>query len=79
MTREQDQANARRWIAQWRSASDELAEQKRRELAAMTDEEAMAISEMLLAMADPATLPPERWTYSGLVEQQRIFHRRRSE
>ncbi len=66
--------NARRWMQQWRVAAKELPLRKAAELAALTDEQALAATEALLSLATP---PPERG--SGLVEQQRLFQLWRSE
>ena len=43
----------------------------------MSDQDALAASEALLAMALVIPLKPERITDSGLVQQQALFHRRR--
>ena len=61
-------------MAQWRSAEVALYEQKFLELQAMTEEEALRISNMLLWFALEGYRNPAREAYSGLVEQQRIFH-----
>ena len=42
----------------------------------MTDEQALAASEAVLALADPSKLSPHRRNISGLVEQQALFHSR---
>jgi len=62
------------WMAQWRAAETALLEQKFRELLAMTDEDALRISNMLLRLVFDHYRSPERQTHSGLVEQQRLFH-----
>jgi len=67
----------RTWAAQWREAGKALAEQRARELATMTDEEALAASEAVLALAALAPLDPRRLEASGLVEQQALLHRHR--
>jgi hypothetical protein len=69
-------AEQRRWIAQWRAAGDALRAQRARELAALSDEEALAAAETLLTVADAAGLPPVQRTSSGLVQQQALFHRK---
>lgn len=48
-------ADLNKWIQQWRVAERGLREQKRRELAAMTDEEARQLTQELLSLA--ATIP----------------------
>jgi len=65
-------------MVQWRAATSALAEQRRRELISLTPEQAMAAVEALLALASPAQLGVGRRTHSGLVEQQRLLHRRDS-
>lgn len=65
----------RRWLQQWRAAASALAEQKADELASLTEFEARKATLDLLALAEMAPLPSERLHNSGLVEQQRIFHR----
>ena len=66
-------AQAAEWMAQWRAAGPALAEVHRRELAEMTDEQALAASEAFLALATTVPLPEARLRSSGLVEQQRLF------
>lgn len=65
----------RRWVAQWRFAAIELPRQKRRELRALTEKEAIATADMLLDMKSNGWSPPERRVSSGFVEQQRLFAR----
>jgi len=65
---------AKAWMNQWRSAAVALAEQRRRELAALTPEEALEASEDLLSLELDVELRPSRWSSSGLVEQQALFH-----
>lgn len=67
-------ADAKRWAAQWREAASMLADERRRELRAMSPAEALRVADELLALADPASLPRHRITWSGLVEQQALFH-----
>jgi len=67
----------KKWMAQWRSAEVALLEVKREELRALSDEEAQAACDLLLANADEFYVPPQMRTSSGLVEQQRIFMRAR--
>jgi hypothetical protein len=50
---------------------------KREELRALTDEEAVAVCDVLLENADEFYVNPRMKTSSGLVEQQRIFLRAR--
>lgn len=66
------------WLAQWREAGAALAEQRARELAAMTEEEALAAADAVLGLAALAPLAPERRLTSGLIDQQELLHRRRT-
>lgn len=68
---------AQRWLAQWRAAGPALAEVRRRELRALTDEEALRAADALLSLAESMPLASERQTTSGLVAQQALFHGRR--
>ncbi len=67
---------ANQWLRQWKSAGPALAEVRKRELRELTDEEALRASEAVLSIPAPP-VSPERWTTSGLVEQQAWFHRLR--
>jgi hypothetical protein len=71
-----DATAQRQWLEQWKQAGKALEEQRRTELRSLTAERALAASEALLALAAPARLSAKRRSYSGLVEQQRLFHRR---
>jgi len=63
----------KRWADTWESAGRALKALRRRELQAMTDEQAKAAALDLLNMPIPEGLPARRG--SGLVEQQRRFSR----
>ncbi len=65
-----------RWSEQWRAAGQALRAQRERELASLSDDEALAAAEMLLTVAAAVGLPPVQRTSSGLVQQQALFHRR---
>jgi 2-hydroxychromene-2-carboxylate isomerase len=69
-------AEQRRWIVKWQEARAALRAQRAAELAAMSDEQALAAAETLLTVADAAGLPPVQRTTSGLVQQQALFHRK---
>jgi hypothetical protein len=58
--------------------SSVLEEQRWRELSLLDDATALEASDALIAAALEVPLPPSRRTWSGLVEQQDAFHRRRS-
>jgi hypothetical protein len=68
---------AREWMAQWRAAASELAEQHARELRELTGEQARAAAESLLELGASLPLAPDRERTSGLVVQQALFHGRR--
>lgn len=73
MTPEQQQ----QWMSQWRRAAIELERVKREELAQMTDTEALRATNELLDLALTAYKDPHFRTYSGLVEQQKLFRKLR--
>jgi hypothetical protein len=64
------------WMAQWRDAAAALAEQRTRELRALTDENARAAIAALLDLGASLPIAPERERTSGLVIQQALFHRK---
>jgi hypothetical protein len=64
------------WMAQWRGAAVALAEQRIRELRALTDEDARAAIATLLDLGASLPISPERERTSGLVIQQALFHRK---
>jgi hypothetical protein len=65
------------WMSQWRSAAVALAEQRIRELRALTEEDARAAIAALLDLGASIPISPEREKTSGLVIQQALFHRKR--
>lgn len=66
-------ADLKRWAETWERAGRELDALRRRELKAMTDEQAKAAALDLLTIPLPEDLPARDG--SGLVEQQRRFAR----
>jgi len=66
-----DRETMRKLVRIWDRAGPELEAIKRRELEAMTDEQARAAAADLLTFPLPADLPPR--LDSGLVEQQYWF------
>jgi len=62
-------------MTQWRRAAVALEEQRRRELRALSDREALAASDALLSLATVLPRNTNRLTDSGLVRQQALFHR----
>ena len=67
----------RQWMEQWRRAGPALEAQRRQELRAMSDAEALAACEALLSLVAVVPIAPHRLTDSGLVRQQALFHRHR--
>jgi len=63
-----------RWMAQWRAAGAALRAQRASELAALSNEQALAAADALLSMDLAAALPEGRPASSGLVRQQALFH-----
>jgi hypothetical protein len=63
------------WMAQWRAAEGALRRQKIVELANMSEDAARQATQSVLALAGQVRPGHGRWTTSGLVEQQRHFHR----
>jgi len=63
------------WMEQWRGAARALQEDWRERLAALSDEEARAMSEAVLSVATPVPPASPRRRTSGLVEQQALFGR----
>jgi hypothetical protein len=68
----------REWMRQWNDAGPALAANHREELLHLSDERALAASEALLSLVTTVTLNSGRRRWSGLVEQQALFHRRPS-
>lgn len=63
---------SREYILGWARAGEALKAVRRRELAELTDEEALVMADDLLRALDALPRQPlRRW--SGLVEQQRLF------
>ncbi|HWW87952.1 MAG TPA: hypothetical protein VNZ26_30350 [Vicinamibacterales bacterium] len=65
----------KQWQAAYRAATDALERVRARELAAMTDQDARRIMQSLVVAGTPWR---ERRDWSGLVEQQAFFHRRKT-
>jgi hypothetical protein len=64
----------REWARQWAETGAILADLRARDFSALTDREALAAADDLLALADPRDLSEARRTGSGLVEFQRLLH-----
>jgi len=69
------QTEKKRWATQWRSAAKALAIVKRREIAALTDDDTRRSVAWLLADTVAHYKNPKSRVYSGLVDQQRYFKR----
>ncbi len=67
----------RQWAAQWRAAGPALARVRRDELARLSDADALAASDALLAIGAGMPLSGDRRVWSGLVECQRLLRRAR--
>ena len=74
MTVEQQRA----LVQLWATAGPLLEAQRWMELASLEEERARAASDALINAALRVPLPASRREWSGLVEQQRAFHRKRS-
>jgi hypothetical protein len=72
-TRDQEAA----YVKQWAATGRMLEDQRWEELAQLGDEQALAASDALIAAALTVPLPRARQSWSGLVDQQDAFHRRR--
>lgn len=64
----------RPWFAAYRETTEILERIRARELAAMTEDEALR---RIMSLSVVGTPWRERPDWSGLVEQQDIFHRRK--
>ena len=63
-------------MEQWKNAATALEEQRRRELQSLSDHDALAASEAILALTLLTPIPTARLADSGLVRQQELFHQR---
>jgi hypothetical protein len=62
------------WLAAYRATTEELERLRAIDLATMTDEEALRRMKLLVVCGTPWR---GRREWSGLIEQQAIFHQRR--
>jgi len=69
---------ARAYVRRWAEAGPLLERQRWDELAELDAREALGATDALIRAALLVPLPEERRRYSGLVEQQRAFHRKQS-
>ena len=65
------------YIKQWAETGRLLKEQRWTELARLDPEEGIKASDALIEAALAVPVPRTRHAWSGLVEQQAAFHRRR--
>jgi hypothetical protein len=65
------------YVKQWAETGRLLDEQRWQELARLDAHQAPAAADALITAALAVPLPPARLAWSGLVEQQDAFHRRR--
>ena len=70
-------AFAQAWLEQRRAGAIELAEIERRELAELSDADALRWADILLDAVPAGAFAERRGMASGLVEQQRLFARAR--
>jgi len=68
-----------RWVENWSVTGPLLAEQRRRELRALSAERALFCAEALFSMPWPAQVLANRRGQSGLLQQQDLFGRLRSD
>ena len=66
---------ARTYVKRWADTGRLLEELHWRELAALDDRQALAASDALIEAALLVPLPPARLRWSGLADQQALFHR----
>jgi len=71
-----DTGAQRAWVRQWKEDGAALAALRRQELLRLSDERALAASETLLSLVTTVTLSHRRRDWSGLIEQQALFHQR---
>jgi len=76
---EQQWADMRRWVNNWKEVGPILEEMKAAELAAMTDEDSVRAFNALDCDRDLIWRSSDRASAEGMIEQQRLFmkaHRR---
>lgn len=66
---------ARAYVKQWADTGRLLEELRWRELAGLDPQQARAATDALIDAALRVPLPRDRREWSGLVEQQALFHR----
>ena len=68
---------ARLYVRRWDETGRLLDQQRWRELSTLSPERALAAAGALIDAALRVPLPAARRASSGLVDQQRLFHRKR--
>ncbi len=68
---------ARLYICRWDETGRLLDQQRWHELSTLSAERALAAASALIDAALRVPLPAARLASSGLVDQQRVFHRKR--
>ncbi len=68
---------ARLYVRRWDEAGRLLEQQRWHELSTLSPERALAATSALIEAALLVPMPATRRVSSGLVEQQRLFHRTR--
>ena len=68
---------ARQLVRGWDETGRQLDQQRWHELSTLSDDRALLAATALIAAALEVPLPASRRVSSGLVEQQRIFHKKR--
>jgi hypothetical protein len=72
-----DEHAAKAYVKRWVETGQLLDEQRWLELSRLDAGRARQAADALIEAALRVPLPPARRTWSGLVDQQRVFHRRR--
>jgi len=68
---------AQQLVRGWDETGRQLEQQRWHELSMLSDDRALIAAAALISAALSVPLPASRRVSSGLVEQQRIFHRKR--
>ena len=77
MANEPSHEQQRQRVRQWIIAGGELELQKQTELRNLSESDSVRDADLLLDLALQSYRDPARHTYSGLVEQQRLFQKLR--
>jgi hypothetical protein len=66
---------AKSWVSQWKSAAKDLEKLRFKELSNLSDDDARAATLSLFELRQCYEYNEKRLHYSGLVDQQRYFHK----